>query len=135
MFMTGSITKEWYDHLKQGKLMGLKCKRCGNIDCPPFPVCNSCSGTNIEWVELSREGVLTTFSFAAMGVTPFTPDPVFVGFVTLKDGVKFMSVIEDEIDDDEDEQQAFLEKLPLPVVVEIKDLDENTSYPVFRISK
>ena len=53
-----AITKQWYDYLEQGRLMGLKCKRCGTVHFPPYPICRECSGMDMEWVEVSGEATL-----------------------------------------------------------------------------
>ena len=56
------IVKKWYDGLNEGKLLGLKCKRCGTVEFPPFPVCNTCSCTDLEWIEISGEGMMDSFA-------------------------------------------------------------------------
>ncbi len=66
--------KQWYDFLGEGKLMGMKCNKCGSYEFPPVPVCNKCSGTELNWVEMSGEGRLVSF-----GVTT-DPDPPFFSF-------------------------------------------------------
>ena len=35
---------EFFNNLKEGKLLGLKCNDCGTITCLPKNSCNNCGG-------------------------------------------------------------------------------------------
>lgn len=128
--------KEWYEYLWQGKLMGVKCQECGAIGFPPFPVCGECSGTDLEWVEMSGEGMLETFTYYQYGCLPFTQGPVNIGYVKLKEGTEFMSWVVD-LTTDIDEQEKFKDTLPVPVTIEIRKFDEENqiAYPVFHLKQ
>lgn len=52
------IVKTYYDALEDGKIMAKKCRHCGKITYPPMPVCQKCSKTDLEWVELEKEAEL-----------------------------------------------------------------------------
>ncbi len=124
--------KKWYDYLAEGKVMGLRCNRCGSYEFPPVPVCNSCSGTNLSWVEMSGEGTLVTFA-----VNP-TPDPPFVDFapflygaVILKEGPTFHSMI---LGVDPEDTVGLYQRLPLPVQAETQDRGDH-SFVVFRVKE
>ena len=54
--------KEFFDKLDEGKLLGLKCKDCGKITCPPQTVCQECGGENLEVVEMKKTGTIKTFT-------------------------------------------------------------------------
>ena len=54
--------KDYNEALKQNKLLGLKCKQCGNITVPPKIACGNCSGTDLDIVELSGKGKIQTFT-------------------------------------------------------------------------
>jgi len=54
--------KQYSEALKQNKLLGLKCKQCGNIIVPPKIVCGNCAGTELDITELSGEGKIQTFT-------------------------------------------------------------------------
>jgi len=124
--------RNWFGYLKEGKIMGVKCKRCGAYEFPPHPICNSCSGTDMEWAEMSGEGRLTAFAYAPMGVPPYFTDPVMGAWIKLKEGPAFMSWL---LDVGGDNQEELLKRLPLDVKAEVKKLDENVSWPVFRIKQ
>ena len=48
--------------LRENKLLGLKCQDCGTVTAPPHMVCRKCSGINLEIIELSGKGKITTFT-------------------------------------------------------------------------
>ena len=53
---------DYENGLREGKLLGLKCKDCGEYTCPPMIVCQRCGGSNIEKAELSGKGELMTYT-------------------------------------------------------------------------
>jgi|UniRef100_A0A7C3YS36 uncharacterized OB-fold protein len=48
--------------LKEGKILGVKCEKCGRIMVPPRIFCEECFRTIDEWVELADTGRVNTFS-------------------------------------------------------------------------
>ncbi|MEN6390874.1 MAG: Zn-ribbon domain-containing OB-fold protein [Syntrophomonas sp.] len=54
--------KDYNKALKQEKLLGLKCRDCGTVTCPPMMVCAQCAGTDQEIVQLSGKGKIVTFT-------------------------------------------------------------------------
>lgn len=54
--------KEYYNALKEGQLMGLKCRECGAYTTPPKACCDGCGGTEIEAANLSGKGEIKTFT-------------------------------------------------------------------------
>lgn len=54
--------RAYSDKLKQNRLVGLKCRSCGTITCPPKLVCQECSGLDLSKTELSGKGEIRTFT-------------------------------------------------------------------------
>lgn len=54
--------KDYSKGLTKGKLLGLKCKGCGNITIPPKMTCQECGGTDLEIVEVKKQGKIVTFT-------------------------------------------------------------------------
>jgi len=117
------IVKKWYDSLEQGKIMGTKCKDCGNIDFPPISVCRKCRSRNLEPVELSGEGNLLMYSVS--GNTPgakfASSVPFAYGQVLLKEGPLFATKIEGVPINTIEEIEKGNEGLPAPVKAKIVD--------------
>jgi hypothetical protein len=54
--------RAYSDALKENRLLGLKCKDCGTITCPPKMTCQECTGTDLEIVQMSGAGKIVTFT-------------------------------------------------------------------------
>lgn len=78
--------------LKEHKLMGARCTRCGALYLPPRPLCPHCVEAPMEWVELSGEGEVVGFSAIAIGLTAMLEagysreNPYVSAFIRLKEG-------------------------------------------------
>ena len=84
--MEYTITADKYaDALRQGKYLGLKCRVCGNFTVPPQKVCSSCQSEDMEIAELSRRGVVRSFTVIHTPAEGFTP-PYIVALVELNEG-------------------------------------------------
>lgn len=130
MIVMRPYLKMWYDYLKEGKIMGMKCKSCGEISFPPVPVCGKCSSTDVEWCTMSGEATITCISNSPMGIAPYFEDQVMCAIAEVKEGMNFSSWIPDF---DEDDEELLRSKLPLPVKMSAYKLDEDISFPVFNL--
>lgn len=78
--------------LSQRKIMSSHCIDCDRNYLPPRPICQHCQSRNMEWVELSGQGVLVAFSSikvvpAAMASRGYSRERPYVsGFVALEEG-------------------------------------------------
>ena len=78
--------------LTQRKIMACRCPDCGQIFLPPRPICPISHSRNMQWVELSGQGVLVAFTSiavvpAAMAQQGYgRQNPYVSGFVSLKEG-------------------------------------------------
>jgi hypothetical protein len=54
--------KRYSDALGNNQLLGLKCRTCSAITCPPKMNCQECAGSELEVVELSGAGEIKTFT-------------------------------------------------------------------------
>lgn len=85
--------------LNEWKIMGSKCKKCGALALPPRPICVSCFGSEMEWVQFKGNGKLAAFT----GIVVAPPlmakegfgrnNPYIVGVVELEEGVKTVARI------------------------------------------
>ena len=48
--------------LKEGKIMGSKCEKCGAQYVPPRSICRKCKSIKMQWVQLKGEGKLAAFT-------------------------------------------------------------------------
>lgn len=61
-FTAISKVNDFVDYLKQGKVMGTKCKKCGMVHFPPVADCAECLSSDIEWFEVTGAGKLVSWS-------------------------------------------------------------------------
>ena len=96
-----SKVNDFISHLEQGKLMATKCKKCGLMFFPPRADCGGCLSNDMEWVEVTGDGTLLTFSKLQYGPVGFEGDlPYTIAVAQFKD-VKVFGRISKEIPDDE----------------------------------
>jgi uncharacterized OB-fold protein len=87
-----SKTLKFWEGLKQGKVYATKCKECGKIFFPPSADCADCLSEDLEWVELSNEAELETFTHVVVRPTTFQQNkPYTVAIGKLKEGVKVLA--------------------------------------------
>ena len=85
--------------LKEEKIMGAKCKKCGALALPPRPSCVSCLGSQLEWFQLRGLGKLAAFTSIVVAPPPMAKEgfgknnPYVVGVVELEEGAKIVARI------------------------------------------
>ncbi len=84
-----SKTIKFWEGLKEGKVYSTKCKDCGKIFFPPSADCPMCLSSTLEWVELSSEAEIETFTHVVIRPTTFQQHkPYTVAIGKLREGVK-----------------------------------------------
>ncbi|MGQ9538379.1 MAG: Zn-ribbon domain-containing OB-fold protein [Candidatus Bathycorpusculaceae bacterium] len=87
-----SKTLQFWESLKQGKVLATKCKKCGKLFFPPVADCSECLASDMEWVELSGEATIETFTHVVIRPTTFQPEkPYTVAIGKLKEGVRVLA--------------------------------------------
>jgi len=54
----GNWMENFYDGMKEGKILGSKCPACGRVYLPPRMICERCFTKADEWVELPATGTV-----------------------------------------------------------------------------
>ena len=123
--MPESMIKSYYDNLKQGKLVGLKSEKTGEITFPPSAVGPNGDSSPKTPVELSGKGEAL---FVSHSMAP-PPNPLFndlapyaYGHVKLEEGV-FVEGIITGVDIEPANLQKIFEAGPLPVVADIIEVE------------
>jgi len=97
-------TKPFNDHsyeafLAEGKIMGARCKKCGAVALPPRPICISCHGSDMEWVQFQGKGKLAAFTSIFVAPPSMVKEgfgrnnPYIVGVVELAEGNRIVGRI------------------------------------------
>jgi len=74
----GPLFHQFYEGLKQKKILGSPCLECGKVWIPPRSFCPSCHGNMGELKEVSQEGQIVTWTIACQ---PFHGSPVSTPFI------------------------------------------------------
>jgi len=117
------IVKHYYNGLEEGKILGRKCKECGTVEFPPVRICNECSSSDTEWVEISGNAKLLDFTYP--GVLAHKENmqeymPYVFGNVQIEEGPSFLAVIRGI---SKNEKAAVNAMLPAPIKAVIVQRD------------
>jgi len=86
--------ESFYKFVGEGKLMGAKCNKCGEVMLPPRPVCTKCYSKDLQWVELKGRGKLLTYTVIHVSPKQFEAlAPYPVGIVKFEDGSQLLGMI------------------------------------------
>ena len=93
---------EFANHLKDGHLMGSRCKSCGATSFPPRADCENCMSGDYEFFEISGKATLHTYTKIVAAPTGFEDvAPYIVGVVDLKEGGRALAWIGESIKESE----------------------------------
>ena len=87
------------EFLKEGKIMGSKCSKCNALALPPRPICVSCFGHQMEWIEFKGSGKLVAFTDIVVAPPAMVKEgfgrnnPYVVGVIELEEGAKIVGRI------------------------------------------
>ena len=88
-------TRLFWEKLKEGKVYATKCKKCCRLYYPPQGDCAHCLSSDIEWVELSKEAVLETYTHALQRPAGFDQyEPYIIAIARTNDGARVMGWLE-----------------------------------------
>ena len=119
--------------LDEKRLMGVRCRSCGQLSAVPRPLCAACRGKNMEWYEFSGKARLSTFTCisivpVAMGKRGYGRDnPYCTGIVTLEEGPKVSALI---LGVDGNNPQDI--KTDMELVLDLDDIDPENPSLAFR---
>ncbi|MEM1515575.1 MAG: Zn-ribbon domain-containing OB-fold protein [Candidatus Bathyarchaeia archaeon] len=90
--------QKFFEGLRDGKIYMTRCKGCGEKYFPPQADCSKCQSSDMEWVELSGEGELITFTTIYVKPSSFAHYKDYsVGIVEMKEGVRVLAWL--DVDD------------------------------------
>lgn len=95
------LLSKFYEGLVDGKLYGTRCPKCGLVYLPPRAHCWNprCKLQETEWIEMSLEGVIVTYTIMAFAATPFLPElPFILSYVKVGSSVTALPIQLKEID-------------------------------------
>ncbi len=82
----------FFEKLAEGKILAIKCKHCGELYFPPQVDCPKCRKSEVDWIELSGEGELETYTLIKIKPQSFSHyDDYVIAIGRLKEGVRVLA--------------------------------------------
>ena len=92
---------DFAQHLKDGRIMGSRCKACGAVSFPPRADCGECMSGDFEFTEYSGKGTLHTWTRIDAAPTGFDElAPYTIGVVDLDEGGRLLAWFGETVSDD-----------------------------------
>jgi len=82
----GPTFNRFYEGLKVEKIWGNKCPQCGKVLVPARTFCPGCFVDMGDWIEVSQEGEVVTWTLANDRFYGMPVDPPFIGALIRLDG-------------------------------------------------
>lgn len=87
------VVNKFYDLLKEGKIMGVRCNGCGRLTFPPLGLCPECGRHDVSWVPISGRGKLL---FASAGAHRMMGVEFLQATVKLEEGLLVSGMLLDD---------------------------------------
>ncbi len=129
------VVQTFYEKLEEGKIMGRRCPKCGNVEFPPVYACNKCGNYETEWYEISGKAKIHSIVLpAALSSKPEYKKigKYAYGEVELEEGTRLNAVVKGISKKNRDELSA---KLPLDVHAVIIDRDGGFKTVIFELDE
>ena len=85
-------SSQFFEAARNGKLVGVQCTKCGQVTCPPRMVCQECGTPEGDLVEMSRKGVIRTYTVTNVAPSCFKA-PYVLALVEADEGPWLMGNI------------------------------------------
>jgi Predicted nucleic-acid-binding protein containing a Zn-ribbon len=84
--------KRFFEGLREGKIYVTRCRRCGRYYFPPQADCPYCRASDMDWVEVSGEGELLTYTVINTKPLTFSHYPDYVvAIARMKEGFNVLA--------------------------------------------
>ena len=115
----GDTASELFRSLRdEEKIIGTKCKKCEKVFIPPRKTCPFCFIENKQWVDVSKEGTLISYTIARRQLASLPKKaPVVFGLIKLDGADTAMLHMLDEVD---------LDKIKIGIRVRAQFADKKT---------
>jgi len=104
--------------LREDRIVGTKCKKCGETYFPPRADCTNCMSNEMEWRNYNGKGKLATFTTIHAAPTGFDDmAPYTIGVLDLDEGGRLLAWV-DKDNVKEEELKIGMELKAVPMIME-----------------
>jgi len=82
----GATWTRFFEGMKEKKIYGTKCSKCGRVLVPARTFCPRCFVDTDEWVEVSQEGMLASWCYVNYRFFGMPTEPPFISLLVRLDG-------------------------------------------------
>jgi hypothetical protein len=82
----GDTWTKFFEGMKEKKIYGTKCSKCGRVLVPARTFCPRCFVDTDEWVEVSQEGMLASWCYVNYRFFGMPTEPPFISLLVRLDG-------------------------------------------------
>jgi len=121
-----TFSQPFWEATRRHELVLQKCNECGTVRYYPRPRCPTCLSGNAEWVQMSGNGSVYSFTIVHRPLARWFADkvPLVCAVIELDEGVRMISNIE-EVDLND-------VHIGMRVSVTFEDVNEEITLPKFR---
>ena len=92
----GITLRQFFDRAREGRLTGVRCRKCGELAIPPKELCPACHERAWEPVPLAGEGTIASYTVIRVAPRAYAADaPYAVAAVRLTEGVSLLGRVVD----------------------------------------
>lgn len=101
-YISETKVADFVNYLKEGKIMGTRCSKCGKLYFPPRADCPDDLSTDMTWEKLSGRCKLLTYTRAHFAPTGFEDDlPYTIALAQCEEGVKVYALLSKDLNENE----------------------------------
>ena len=91
---TGIAMGRFLEELKEGRIIGRRCRRCGRVLVPPRMFCEWCFRPTDEWVYVADTGTVLTYSVSYLGpAAERLKEPIVIAVIQLDGASPGMGIL------------------------------------------
>jgi uncharacterized protein len=126
---TTILNRPFWDGLREREFRLPRCNNCGDYHWIPYPACKTCLSEDLEWVAVSGEAEVWSYSVVHRGPGPFNDEvPYIVVLAKLAEGPRSCIVTSNLVDVD-----PAVVRIGMPIKVVYEDIPDD-DITVFRFA-
>ena len=133
-FTAEAKSEDFITYLEKGKVMTTRCKKCGSSYFPPKMDCPGCLDSEVEWIEISSEGILVTYTVVQYGPSGFEEEAPYALGIGDFGGIRVFGRLNKCIAEDDIQPGMAIRIAPVKLTDETEQQPDSEEPPVAKIA-